>query len=66
MHFPERLENTPFMIYSSGLGFYALFTCSVLFGFGSGNRILIDLFGLGRTVKHWFGRSLLHLAYVFQ
>ena len=30
----------------------------VLFGFGSGNRTLIDLFGSGRTVKHCFGRSI--------
>ena len=31
----------------------------VRFGFGLGNRTLIDLFGLGRTVKHCFGQSLL-------
>ena len=30
----------------------------VRFGFGSGNRTLIDLFGSGRTVKPCFGRSL--------
>ena len=29
----------------------------VRFRFGSGNRTFIDLFGSGRTVKHWFGPS---------
>ena len=28
----------------------------------SGNRTLINLFGLGRTVKHYFGRSLVCLS----
>ena len=44
-----------------GLGFSALFTCSVLFGFSSGNRSLIDFFcmvGPGRIVTQRFGQSL--------
>ena len=53
------------LIYSSGLGFYVLFTCSVLLSFGSGNRTLIDLFSSGRMVKHCFGRSLLHTSGVY-
>ena len=55
--FPSIFGNEP-----AGLGFYALFTCSVLFGFGSGNKTLVDLFCLGRTVKHCFGRCEISFA----
>ena len=49
-------------IQTSGLCFQVLLICSVLFGFNSGNRTLINLFGLGRTVKHYFVRSLVCLS----
>ena len=39
-------------------------SCSVLFGFGSGNRTLIDLFCSGRMVKHCFSRSLFTTAFL--
>ena len=42
------------------LQFSSRFLCGFyMFGFSSENRTLIDLFGSGRTVKHYFGRSLL-------
>ena len=53
------VRSTVDLIYSSGLGFYALFTCSVLFQFGKQNFDWLVLFCLGRTVKHCFGISLL-------
>jgi len=42
--------------------YMVLLICSVLFGFSSRNRTLINLFGLGRTVKHNFGQSLVCLS----
>ena len=46
------------------LGFFNVFLCVLgSVQCGSANRTLTDLFSLGKTVKHPFGRSLRHHLY---
>ena len=44
--------------FAGGVGFYALFNCSVQFRFWKQNFDWLVLFGLGRMVNHCFGYSL--------